>query len=219
MIKINLLPQRKPRRQAEPGQLEVGMVMAGMAAAAAVLFFAVHRPQAAKRDRIKAEAAELADKNARATKKVADLPTLKAAVDAEKKRKESIDRLVGTTVLPDNVLHELSRILTSEGPTMSLAMTTLTGNTSDGDPNKRFSADWDPKHVWITSFTTKADTFTLEGGAQAESDIPQLAKRMAASVYFDEVTSPKSERVEPANQPGQGTAAYYKFTLSGKVLY
>ncbi|MBK9036617.1 MAG: PilN domain-containing protein [Myxococcales bacterium] len=219
MIKINLLPQRKPRRQAEPGQFEVGLVMAGMAAAAAVMFFAVHRPLAAKRDRIKAEVAELSDKNARATKKVADLPALKAAVDAETKRKESIDRLVGTTVLPDNVLHELSRILTSEGPTMSLAMTTLTGNTADGDPNKRFSADWDPKHVWITSFTTKGDTFTLEGGAQAESDIPQLAKRMAASVYFNEVTSPKSERVEPTNQVGAGTAAYYKFTLSGKVLY
>lgn len=141
MIKINLLPQRKPKKQAEPGQLEVGLVMAGMLAAAAVMFFAVHQPQASKRDRIKAEARELSEKNQRARKKVADLPQLKAAVDAEKKRKESIDRLVGTTVLPDNVLHELSQILTSDGPTMSLAMTTLTSNTADGDPNKRFSAD------------------------------------------------------------------------------
>ena len=221
MIKINLLPQRKPKKQAEPGQLEVGLVMAGMLAAAAVMFFAVHQPQASKRDRIKAEARELSEKNQRARKKVADLPQLKAAVEAEQKRKESIDRLVGTTVLPDNVLHELSMILTSEGPTMSLAMTTLTSNTADGDPNKRFSNDWDPKHVWITTFTTKADTFTLEGGAQAESDIPQLAKRMAASIYFAEVTSPKSERVEPsgAPQPGQSDVVYYKFTLSGKVLY
>lgn len=219
MIKINLLPQRKPKKQAEPGQLEVGLVMAGMLAAAVMVFLAVHRPNATKRDRIKGEAADLADKNQRARTKVADLPQLKAAVESEKKRKDSIDRLVGTTILPDNVLHELSQIMTSDGPTMSLAMTTLTGNTSDGDPNKRFSADWDPKHVWITAFTTKADTFTLEGGAQAESDIPQLAKRMAASVYFAEVTSPKSERVEPTGQPGQSDAAYYRFTLSGKVLY
>ena len=221
MIKINLLPQRKPKKQTEPGQLEVGLVMAGMMAAAALTFFAVHRPQAGKRDRIKGEAQELAEKNERARAKVADLPQLKAAVEAEQKRKESIDRLVGTTVLPDNVLHELSMILTGEGPTMSLAMTTLTSNTADGDPNKRFSNDWDPKHVWITTFTTKADTFTLEGGAQAESDIPQLAKRMAASIYFAEVTSPKSERVEPSGtpQPGQSDVAYYKFTLSGKVLY
>ncbi len=217
MIKINLLPARKPKKQAEPGQLEVGLVMLGMAAAGVLLFMAVHRPMMAKRDRIKAQVAELSEKNARARKKVADLAQLKAAVEAEKKRKESIDRLVGTTVLPDNVLHELSKILTSDGPTMSLAMTTLTSNTADGDPNKRFSADWDPKHVWITSFTTKGDTFTLEGGAQSDSDIPQLAKRMAASVYFDEVTSPKSERVEPGNT--QGEPAYYRFTISGKVLF
>ena len=220
MIKINLLPQRKPKKQAEPGQLEVGLVMMGMLAAAALLYVGVHRPQANKRDRIKGEAQELAEKNDRARAKVADLPQLKAAVEAEKKRKEAIDRLVGTTVLPDNVLHELSKILTNEGPTMSRAMTTLTSNTADGDPNKRFAQEWDPKHVWITTFTTKGDTFTLEGGAQAESDIPQLAKRMAASVYFGEVTSPKSERVEPTgSQPGQTEVAYYRFTLSGKVLF
>lgn len=221
MIKINLLPQRKPKKQAEPGQLEVGLVMAGMMAAAVLVFFTIHRPLAAKRDRVSADARELQDKNTRARARVADLPKLQAAVDTEKKRKEAIDKLVGTTILPDNVLHELSQILTSDGPTMTLAMTRLTSNGSDGDPNKRFSADWDPKHVWLTSFSTKGDTFTLEGGAQSESDIPQLAKRMAASVYFAEVTSPKSERVEPPanSQAGQSDAAYYKFTLSGKVLY
>ena len=219
MIKINLLPQRKPKKQTEPGQLEVGMVFAGVAAAAALVYFAVHRPAAVKRDRLTAEASELNDKNSRAKARIADLPQLQAGVDAETKRKESIEKLVGTTILPDNVMFELSRILTLDGPTMSLAMSTLTGTTSDGDPNKRFSADWDPKHVWITSFTTKGDTFTLDGGAQSESDIPQLAKRMAASVYFTDVTSPSSKRVEPTGTAGQSDVAYYQFTLSGKVLY
>ena len=49
--------------------------------------------------------------------------------------------------------------------------------------------------------------------------MPQLAKRMAASVYFDEVTSPLSQRVEPQAQAGGTTVPYYKFTLSGKVVY
>jgi Tfp pilus assembly protein PilN len=219
MIKINLLPQRKPKKSAEPGQLEIAMVMAGALAAAAVVFIAVHRPAANKRDRLRSETDEINEKNARAKAKIADLPQLQAAVDAETKRKDAIDKLVGTTILPDNVMFELTRLMTLEGPTMSLAMSTLTGTTTDGDPNKRFSADWDPKHVWINSFTTKADTFTLEGGAQAESDIPQLAKRMAASVYFTDVTSPSSKLIEPARLPGQGDVAYYQFTLSGKVLY
>jgi Tfp pilus assembly protein PilN len=219
MIKINLLPQRKPKKQAEPGQLEVLLALVGMMAAGALVFVLIHRPAASERDRVNAEVAELQDKNVRAREKVADLPALQAAVDAETKRADAIVRLVGTTILPDNVMHELSRLLTLEGPTMSEAMSTLTSGGNAGDPNKRFSLDWDPKHVWITSFSTKGDTFTLEGGAQAEGDVPQLAKRMAASVYFDEVTSPLSQRIEPQVQAGGTTVPYYKFTLSGKVVY
>lgn len=220
MIKINLLPQRKPKKQSEPGQLEALLALVGMMMAGALVFVLIHKPAARERDRLKAEVDELQQKNDKARKKVADLPALQAAVDAETKRADSIVRLVGTTVLPDNVLHELSRILTLEGPTMSNEMSTLTSGGNGGDPNKRFSPDWDPKHVWITSFSTKGDLFTLEGGAQAESDVPQLAKRMAASVYFADVTSPLSQRVEPAaGGPGATGVAYYKFTLSGKVVY
>jgi Tfp pilus assembly protein PilN len=219
MIKINLLPQRKPKKQQEPGQLEALLALVGMAAAGAVVFVLVHKPATRERDRLTAEVAELQAKNAKARGKVADLPALQAGVDSETKRADSIVRLVGTTVLPDNVLHELSRILTLEGPTMSDAMSKLTSGGNGGDANKRFSQDWDPKHVWITSFSTKGEVFTLEGGAQAESDVPQLAKRMQASVYFNEVTSPLSVRVEPTATPGSTGTAYYKFTLSGKVVY
>ena len=219
MIKINLLPQRKPKKQQEPGQLEALIAMVGILGAGALVFVLIHRPAVATRDRLNAEVEELNQKNGKARQKVADLPTLQSTVDTEGKRAESIVRLMATTVLPDNVLHELSLILTLEGPTMSNDMSTLTGGGAGGDPNKRFAADWDPKHVWITSFTTKGDQFTLEGGAQAESDIPQLAKRMQASVYFNNVTSPLSVRVEPTGTTGAATVPYYKFTLSGKVLY
>jgi len=219
MIKINLLPQRKSKKQQEPGQLEALLALVGLVGAGAIVFVLVHRPAVRERDRLGAEVTELQDRNNKQRQKVADLPARQAAVDAETKRADSITRLVGTTVLPDNILHELSRILTLEGPTMSDAMSALTSGGNTGDPNKRFSQDWDPKHVWITSFTTKGDLFTLEGGAQAESDVPQLAKRMQASVYFREVTSPLSQRVEPSAQPGTSGVAYYKFTLSGKVVY
>ena len=84
-----------------------------------------------------------------------------------------------------------------------------------GDPNRRFALDWDPKHVWITSFAIKGETITLEGGAQAESDIAQVAKRMQASVYFDEISSPSSTRVDEKNLG----IVYYKFTITGKVVY
>ena len=219
MIKINLLPQRRPKRQAEPGQAEVLIGVGALAAAAVLVFFAVHRPVAAERDGIRAQSQELQAQNAkkRTSEAITNLPKLKTAVAENEERSKAIERLAGAIVVPDNVLHELGEILTpGRLPTMSKEMVERVSDTSKGDPNRRFSLDWDPKHVWITSFTLKGDQFTLEGGAQAEADIPQLAKRMLASVYFAEVTSPSSARVDDAKAGGP---TYYKFTISGKVVY
>jgi Tfp pilus assembly protein PilN len=216
MIKINLLPARKPKRQAEPGRSEVLIGVGVLLAAAAVVYFAVHRSVAETRDAYKAEADAIASDNNSKRQKILDMPQREAAFKAEEARNAAIKQLVSTIVVPDNVLHELGEILTpSRMPTMTKAMAERISDGPKGDPNRRFALDWDPKHVWITSFTTKGEVFTMEGGAQAESDIPQLAKRMQASVYFDEVTSPSSSRVEDK----QLSLVYYKFTISGKVVY
>ncbi len=216
MIKINLLPSRKPRRQAEPGQLDVAVGVGALVAVAAVVFFVVHLPMASERDALREEADGLAGDNASRRNAIADMPQREAAFKAEEERNNAIAQLVGTIVVPDNVMHELGEILTpARMPTMTRAMAERISDGPKGDPNRRFALDWDPKHVWITSFTTKGDVFTLEGGAQSESDIPQLAKRMQASVYFGEVTSPSSSRVEDKNS----ALTYYRFTISGKVVY
>lgn len=217
MIKINLLPSRKVKRQTEPGLAEVVIGTGSLLAAGVIVFMVFHRPLAAERDKLKADAAQVASENAPKRAKVANLSKLKATVDAEEARNKSVERLAGTTVIPDNVLHELGEILTpGHLPTMSRDMADKIGEGIKGDPNKKFAFDWDPKHVWLTSFTTKGDTFTLEGGAQSEGDVPQLAKRMAASVYFSDVTSPTSQRYDDKSAGG---VSYYKFTISGKVVY
>jgi len=216
MIKINLLPARKPKRQAEPGQTDVVVGVGVLAAMAAVVYFAAHRPIAAEKAALAGEADAIAADNNTKRAKLADLPQREAAFKAEEARNGAIKQLVNTIVVPDNVLHELGEILTpSRMPTMTRAMAERISDGPKGDPNRRFALDWDPKHIWITSFATKGDTFTMEGGAQSEADIPQLAKRMQASVYFDEVTSPSSSRFD--DKPNSMT--YYKFTISGRVVY
>ncbi|KAB2910575.1 MAG: PilN domain-containing protein [Kofleriaceae bacterium] len=216
MIKINLLPARKPRRQSEPGQLDVAIGAGALLAAAAIVFFVVHRPMAEDRDKFKSEADALANDNNAKRAKIADLPQREAAFKAEQARNAAIKQLVNTIVVPDNVLHEIGEILTpSRLPTMTRAMAERVSQGPKGDQNRRLQLDWDPKHVWITSFSTKGDLFTLEGAAQSESDTSQLAKRMQASVYFSDVTSPTSSRfVDTVN-----SLTYYKFTISGKVVY
>jgi len=216
MIKINLLPSRKTKRRSEPGQLEVALGTLALVAAGALVYFTVHAPKAKERDEMQAEADSLAKDNGVKKRGLADLPQRKAAVDAEEARTEAIGRLIGTTVNPDNILHELGEILTpGRLPTMTIEMSERVSEGPKGDPNRRFSLDWDPKHVWITSLSIRGSDFTLEGGAQSESDVPQLAKRMLASVYFGEVTSPLSQRFDDK----LSGYSYYKFTISGKVVY
>lgn len=216
MIKINLLPARKPRRQSEPGQLDVVIGVGALAAAAAVVYFVAHRPMATDRDKFKDEADAIAKDNNSKKAKIADLPQREAAFKAEQSRNAAIKQLVNTIVVPDNVLHELGEILTpSRLPTMTRAMAERVSQGPKGDQNRRLRLDWDPKHVWITSFTTKGDTFVMEGAAQSESDTSELSKRMQASVYFSDITSPTSARFEDK----ANSLTYYKFTISGKVVY
>jgi hypothetical protein len=94
-------------------------------------------------------------------------------------------------------------------------MAKLAGSTADSDPNKRFQPDWDPAHVWMTSFVDTAGVFRLDGGAQSESDVTQLSKRLAASVYFMDVTPAGGDRMLDRESGLQ----YYKFTITGRVAY
>ena len=69
MIKVNLLPQRKAKRVAEPGSREMVMGVGALAAAAFLVFFVVDRPRRSKlaeeRAAIQVLDQEIAGKNAK----------------------------------------------------------------------------------------------------------------------------------------------------------
>jgi len=218
MIKVNLLPQRKAKRSRAPAdpsskQMMLGVgVLGGLAAAIA---FGVHLPKRQKLEDLREANAALQRQIADKTKKLEGYAELKKAEEDVDKRAEAINRLLSTKVVPAHMLHELGKVLTREGPTMSEVMAKAAGTGPDSNPNKQFQADWDGNHVWFSSFVDKNGTFKLEGGAQSESDVTQLAKRLAASVYFLDVTPAGGERV--VDQETQ--LSYYKFTITGKVAY
>ena len=224
MIRVNLLPQRKAKRSFSsvvssgsdgPSTLPLFIGIAGLAAAAAIVFLVVDKP---KRDRL----SDMKDANAQLQAQINEknkilkgyAELLKAEEEANK-RAESIKRLMTTKVVPAHLLHELGKVLTREGPTMTETMARLAGNGPDSDPNKRFVPDWDPQHVWITAFTDTGGGFRLDGGAQSESDVTQLSKRMAASVYFMDVTPAGGERLVDRETGTQ----FYKFTITGRLAY
>jgi Tfp pilus assembly protein PilN len=218
MIRINLLPQRRQKRvvgrraaaDASARQLLYG-VGALVAAVLGVLLL-IDLPTRSDLERYRRNAEALQEEIWKQDELLIGFAEMqKAQVDAEA-RSKSIDRILQAKVVPAHVLHELGEILTSSHlPTMTLDMLKKTGS----DPNKRFQQDWDPTHVWLSGFSDNSGVFKLEGGAQSESDVTQLSKRLAASVHFMDVTPAGGERV---TDQASG-ANYYKFTITGRVAY
>jgi len=219
MIKINLLPQKRPRRQAgrrgavgDPSAKQLLYGVLSLAGAALLVVFLVDLPMRSSLAKYQRDEAALQEEIAKQTELLVGFAEMqKAQVDAEA-RKQSIDRLLRAKVVPAHVLHELGEILTSNRlPTMTLDMVKRTGS----DPNKKFQQEWDPTHVWLSGFSDNNGVFKLEGGAQSESDVTQLSKRLAASVHFLDVTPAGGERV---TDQASGVN-YYKFTITGRVAY
>jgi Tfp pilus assembly protein PilN len=219
MIKINLLPQRRPKRVVGRGRVasdpsaKHGLYgVAALVAAVLAVVFLIDLPKRSQRDRYLREDEALRAEIRKQNELLIGFPEMqKAQADAEA-RKQSIDRLLRAKVVPAHVLHELSEILTSNrNPTITSDM----ARRMASDPNKRFQQDWDPTHVWLSGFADSNGVFKLEGGAQTESDVTQLSKRLAASAHFLDVTPAGGERV---TDQASGVN-YYKFTITGRVAY
>jgi Tfp pilus assembly protein PilN len=219
MIKINLLPQKRPKKRAAGVEGSMQPLIAGIAALAAiavVVVLLVDRPKRSKLAELQAANQQLSADIGSKNRQLLGYAELKKAADEADERYRSIRRLLSAKVVPAHVLHELGEILTTNKyPTMTEDMARRSSSGPDGDPNKRFQGDWDASHVWMTAFTDAGGDFKLEGGAQSESDVTQLAKRMQASVYFADVTPAGGERTID-QQTGTN---YYKFTITGRVVY
>jgi Tfp pilus assembly protein PilN len=225
MIKINLLPQKRaktraaartPNASADLGTKQFALGMGALAASALVVFFVVDKP---RRDRVKNFQNSMGELQVQINEKKRQLvgyeEMKKAKADAEK-RAQAITRLMQAKVVPAHVLHELGEILTQNRlPAMTEDMRKKVGNGPGSDPNKRFQLDWDPTKVWLSGFSDTNGVFKLDGGAASESDVTQLSKRLAASVYFLDVTPVGGERIVDRERG----INYYRFTITGRVAY
>ncbi len=223
MIRINLLPQKRSKRaQAsaavrEPGTKDLVFGLAGIAIAAVAVFAIFDAPKRSRLSALRESNAQLQQEINAKQQQLIGFVAMKQAANEADERAKAINRLNSAKVVPANVLHELSQILSPVGPTMTEDMTKKTGTGTESDPNKRFDLAWDSTHVWITSFTDSAKdgTFKLEGGAQAQIDIIQLSKRLQASAYFADVSQQSEERVTDR----ETGITFYKFVITGKVAY
>lgn len=219
MIKINLLPQKRAKLRVstnEPGTRDIAIGIGALVGVAAVVFFAVDQPKRGHLADLRKSNEDLQKEIAAKQQDLQGYQELKKLVDEADERAKSINRLLNAKIIPANVLHELGEVLTiGHSPTMTEEMARKVGNGPESDPNKKYDLTWDPSHVWLTSFRDEKGDFTLEGGAQAEADVTQLAKRLAASVYFANVAPSREERVADRDTG----ITYFHFTITGKVAY
>jgi Tfp pilus assembly protein PilN len=219
MIKVNLLPQKKRARRVPSeagGNRDFVIGVVALAGAAAVVFFAVDQPRRSHLRDLRDTNDQLQQEINANNGQLKGYEELKKAAQEADERAKAINRLMAAKVVPANVLQELSDILTPNHlPTMTEDMAQRTGNGPRSDPNKRFDLTWDPRHVWMTSFIDKNGSFKIEGGAQAEVDVTQLSKRLAASAYFSDVAPASEQRVADKDSG----VNYYKFLITGKVAY
>jgi Tfp pilus assembly protein PilN len=212
MIKINLLTDR--RGKARGSEKNAQILIAGLGAIAVLgvaVYFVVHRPLLAEVQSITEVNNDLEKQNEAIRKQTADLSKMQAEVKAAQEREAAIERLRSARATPAWMLWELSNIMTRD---RLPSVTPFMQKRIDNDPNLQFSHSWDPKKVWITEFSEKGGNFKLQGGAQSDSDYVQLALRMKASMFFEDVTMEGASEKLSANQ-----SSYYSFSIEGKVKY
>ena len=225
MIKINLLPQKRakirapagtPNASADLGTKQFGLGLGALLLAAVAVFFVVDKPRRDKIANYKQSMAQLQTQIAEKKKQLVGYEEMKKAKADAEQRAQAINRLMSAKVVPAHVLHELGEILTPNRlPAMTEDMRKKVGNGPGSDPNKRFQLDWDPTKVWLSGFADVNSVFKLDGGAQSEQDVTQLSKRLAASVYFMDVTPAGGERVVDRDRG----INYYRFTITGRLAY
>jgi Tfp pilus assembly protein PilN len=213
MIKINLLPQRKKvsRSQAKGEQsLLIGLVI--IAAVIAAVFFLIHKPITDQTDAQLSTNKVIERENKKIGDQIKGLGELRAAIKAAVEKRDAIARLNNARATPAWFLFELSTILTRGG---APSMTDRMIEEMRDNPNREWQANWDAKHVWVTKIAEKGGRFTLDGGAQSDADITQLALRLQSSMFFDDV---KPAKAGSATDTKSGVT-YYTFTITGAVRY
>lgn len=211
MIKINLLRERRAKKVPRGEQtllVGTGIILA----TAACVFFFIHMPLSSSVDDLVEENGKLQRSITKLEDETKEFDAVQAQLNAARDQEEAIKRLNAARAVPAWMLAELSRILTKDHqPTMTAEMS----DRIRSDANRQFTPGWDPKRVWITTIDEKDGNVTINGGAQAASDITQFALRLQASVFFEGITPGFSGSAVD----GSSHLNYYNYTITGKVRY
>jgi type IV pilus assembly protein PilN len=216
VVRINLLPEKRPtgRKQpgAEPQQTWLLGVLGAFVASLVICLFV----QKVKQDQL----AEILAANGRTEeqidgikRQIADHPEIKARLKELRDREEAIQKLQSARTGPTSTLLELAHLLTPErGPTLDRDKLE---QLKRDRPNEVYNPNWDPRRLWLTSYTETDRVVRMGGLARDGEDVSEVERRLKLSDYFADVKLlPGNKVMDPASHQ-----ELFQFQLSAKVKY
>lgn len=223
MIRINLLPQKRPlRRRGEAGAGDTGgggesqawlaFVLGAVLLEVIVLLF-VYKTKQDQLTQVQKHNQELTANIDAIKREIANHAEIKAQLKELRDREEAIQKLQAARTGPTATMLELSRILTpGRGPTVDRdKLEQLKRDNPTAVPN----ANWDPRRLWLASYKESERTVKVQGFARDGEDVSEFLRRLSLSDYFYDVRLlPAQKAVDTATK-----LELVRFEMSAKVRY
>lgn len=213
MIRINLLPAAK-RTAAASGTMQLwgaGYLVALFAWG--VLLFFVYMSTNSKLEEQRAANAELEREIAQIKQKSANIGEVEAKLAKSRQLEEVVGKLQTARQGPARVLMELSKLL-SEGGGPTVSPERLAALRRD-NPLAGFNPGWDPRRLWLTSFTEQNRQCTIRGFGKTNEDVAEFLRRLNLSNLFEKV----SLTATASSLERGSTTPVVSFDLSCQVRY
>lgn len=218
MIRINLLPGSRKTARAERTSVDVGggpvVWYVGYAVLALVTLGVIAFVYFGITEEIEQTSqtnADLKAKIAAEEKKSARLDEYEAEIAASKRLEQVVTELTAARLGPTRVMIELSKLLTEGGgPTIDLEELE---RIKQRNPLAGYNKSWDPRRLWLKSFTELDRECRLSGTGRTHDDVAEFQRRMSLSEVFEDVT------LQGTSAKEEDGIAFVKFDLTARVKY
>ena len=224
MIRINLMPQKRPmRRRGEAGGTEapsgsegspvwLAFVLGAVLLEVIVLLF-VYKTQQDQLTTVQKHNQELTANVDAIKREISNHVEIKAQLKELRDREEAIQKLQSARTGPTATMLELSRIMTpGRGPTVDRdKLEQLKRDNPSSVPN----SNWDARRLWLLSYRENDRTVRLAGLARDGEDVSEFLRRLTLSDYFWDVKLlPASKTIDSVSK-----LELIRFEMSAKVRY
>lgn len=209
MIRINLLPVRQAKKVAA-GQRQLLLLIGLIVVEVAGLVVLYNIEEGAIEEK-KRTVATLEQEIEALKREVGDYERLQSQRQQLIAQRNVINALNESRIGPVWVLREVGALLSVNG------RPTIDQQSYDDlirrHPSAAFNIKWNPRRLWLSSFTETGKGVSIIGKAKDYDDVAELLKRLGVSRYFDNVQLIRN------NTMSEGKLQVVQFSLSAGMKY